>query len=113
MSRTSLYVQGRRLKDGSLYVISVVDLEPAGVLVKAYNQITSAEFFLSPSEDELSEAGLSRKQEDLQKLVESIDLKEISGQTFLSSSLPGVRDAKVVPRGDQAQAFVEGVRAGE
>eukprot|EP00638_Chattonella_subsalsa_P013726 CAMPEP_0117783368 /NCGR_PEP_ID=MMETSP0948-20121206/4000_1 /TAXON_ID=44440 /ORGANISM="Chattonella subsalsa, Strain CCMP2191" /LENGTH=164 /DNA_ID=CAMNT_0005611777 /DNA_START=125 /DNA_END=619 /DNA_ORIENTATION=- len=114
MNRSSLYVQGRKLCDNNLYVISVVDMEPAGLLVKAYNQMNSQEYFLTPSEEELEDAGISRQRTDLQKLVESLDLKEISGQTsFLSSSLSKIRDAKVIPRGDAAKSFLQACPAGQ
>ena len=60
--------QGKKLSDESLYVINIIDLEPAGLLVKAYNQETNAEYYLSPSEGQLKDAGLTRSEEDLTKV---------------------------------------------
>uniref|UniRef100_A0A7S2XW71 Uncharacterized protein n=1 Tax=Fibrocapsa japonica TaxID=94617 RepID=A0A7S2XW71_9STRA len=113
MNLSYLYVQGRQLSDGGMYIISVTDLDPAGVLIKAYNQVTSSEYYLSPSEDELEEAGLSRQKEDLKTLVESIDLTELSGgRTFLRSSLAGIKDPKVIPQGAEAAQFIKSIPAG-
>ena len=46
--------QGKKLADGDMYIITIIDMEPAGLLVKAYNQSSNAEYTLSPTEVSLS-----------------------------------------------------------
>ena len=45
---------GRKLEGGQLYLLSVFDLEPSGIIVHAYNQITSKEYVLPVLEKEVS-----------------------------------------------------------
>lgn len=59
-----------------MYIITIIDLEPAGLLIKAYNQSSNAEYTLSPTEGQIKEAGLSRKENDLTRLADSIDIVE-------------------------------------
>jgi len=46
----AIFSTGRKLRDENLYVISLYDVEPAGIVVKAYAQATSSEHSLSVSE---------------------------------------------------------------
>ena len=50
MRRSSLYTVGRQLDDETMYILSVIDLEPAGVLIHAYNQANSEELTMPVSE---------------------------------------------------------------
>ena len=53
MKNRSLYTLGRELDDGAMYILSVIDLEPAGVLVQAYNQENSEELTMAVSESQV------------------------------------------------------------
>ena len=53
MNKQSLITVGRKLKGQTLFLLSVFDLEPSGVIVHAYNQIDSKEFLLPISEAEV------------------------------------------------------------
>ena len=50
---TAIYSTGRKLSDDDFYIISLYDVEPNGILVKAYNQEHSFEYALSVSEQEV------------------------------------------------------------
>ncbi|GMH51581.1 hypothetical protein TL16_g01043 [Triparma laevis f. inornata] len=76
-----------------MYIITIIDLEPAGLLIKAYNQSSNAEYTLSPTEGQIKEAGLSRK-------------------TFISSTIPSIKDQKVIPQGPLVQTFISGTTVG-
>lgn len=54
MRNRSLYTLGRELEDGNMYILSVIDLEPAGVLLQAYNQENSQELTMPVSETQVS-----------------------------------------------------------
>ena len=54
MNNVALITVGKRLLGDTLYLVSVFDLEPSGVLVKAYNQNDSREYSLPISEREVS-----------------------------------------------------------
>ena len=53
MNKPALYTCGRKLQDGNLYLISVFDVEPSGVIIQAYDQTHSKEFILPVSEEEV------------------------------------------------------------
>lgn len=53
MNKRSLYTLGRELDDGCMYILSAIDLEPAGVLVQAYNQENSEVLTLPVSESQV------------------------------------------------------------
>ncbi|GMH58397.1 hypothetical protein TrRE_jg8771 [Triparma retinervis] len=99
--------QGKKLSDESLYVINIIDLEPAGLLVKAYNQETNAEYYLSPSEGQLKEAGITRSEENLTKLADSIDIYTKGSNTYISSSLPAIKDNKIIPQGPAVKDYID------
>jgi hypothetical protein len=54
MNKVSLLTLGKKLSDGNLYMLSVHDLEPSGVIVHAYDQINSIEYVLPVSEFEVN-----------------------------------------------------------
>ncbi len=54
MNKVSLLTQGKKLQDGNLYVLSVYDLEPSGLIIHAYDQLNSKEYTLPVSEYEVS-----------------------------------------------------------
>jgi hypothetical protein len=54
MSKTALLTTGKQLgASNELYLLSVHDLEPSGVMVSAYNQNDSSEYLLSITEMEV------------------------------------------------------------
>lgn len=50
---TALITVGKRLLGDALFLVSVFDLEPSGISVKAYNQTDSREYSLPVSEREV------------------------------------------------------------
>eukprot|EP00518_Triparma_eleuthera_P003973 CAMPEP_0182465040 /NCGR_PEP_ID=MMETSP1319-20130603/8965_1 /TAXON_ID=172717 /ORGANISM="Bolidomonas pacifica, Strain RCC208" /LENGTH=160 /DNA_ID=CAMNT_0024664717 /DNA_START=42 /DNA_END=524 /DNA_ORIENTATION=- len=110
--KASVFTHGKKLADGDMYIITIIDMEPAGLLVKAYNQSSNAEYTLSPTESQISAAGLSRSEADLTSLASSIDVYTTSDRTFISSSLPAIKDQKVIPQGENVAAFIESTTVG-
>lgn len=53
MNKVSLLTVGKKLQDENLYVLSIYDLEPSGLLVHAYDQTKSKEYVLPVSELEV------------------------------------------------------------
>ena len=53
MNKVSLLTLAKKLSDDNLYVISIYDLEPAGLIVSAYDQTNSKEYNLPISEQEV------------------------------------------------------------
>ncbi len=53
MNKAALVTSGRKLEGGQLYLLSVFDLEPSGIIIHAYNQITSKEYMLPVKEKEV------------------------------------------------------------
>eukprot|EP01038_Epipyxis_sp_PR26KG_P006257 gene6257-8617_t len=74
MNKVSLLTLGKKLQDENLYLLSIYDLEPSGVIVHAYNQVNSQELILPITEMELAHAGISRSVVSLTSLIESIEL---------------------------------------
>ena len=96
-----------------MHIITIIDLEPAGLLVKAYNQTTNSEHFLSPSEAQLSAAGVKRTTEGLTRLADSIDVSTTKEKgTQITSSLPEIRDNKHIPLGADVQTHIASTPAG-
>lgn len=54
MNKVSLLTIGKKLQDQNLYVLSIHDLEPSGVIVHAYDQVKSKEYILPITEHEVS-----------------------------------------------------------
>ena len=54
MNKVSLLTVGKKLQDGNLYVMSIYDLEPSGLIVHAYDQRNSKEYMLPLSEHEVN-----------------------------------------------------------
>jgi hypothetical protein len=52
MNKVSLLTVGKKLQ-GNLYLLSIYDLEPSGLIVQAYDQIQSKEYLLPVSEKEV------------------------------------------------------------
>ena len=54
MNNAALITIGKKFGNGDLYLLSVFDLEPSGVIVHAYNQVDSKEYQLPISEYQVS-----------------------------------------------------------
>lgn len=52
MNKVSLLTVGKKLQN-NLYLLSIYDLEPSGLIVHAYDQIQSKEYLLPISEKEV------------------------------------------------------------
>jgi hypothetical protein len=102
------------LSDNQTYIINIIDLSPAGLLVKAYSQESAQEYTLSPTEEQLKEAGLlGRSDEDLQTLAESLDItrKGDGERMILSSSLEAIKDQKIIPQGpEEVNAYLNSIQ---
>mmetsp|Transcript_719 Transcript_719/g.628 ORF Transcript_719/g.628 Transcript_719/m.628 type:complete len:162 (-) Transcript_719:41-526(-) len=97
MNKTALITVGKKLKGNDLYLLSVFDLEPSGVIVHAYNQVDSKEYQLNISEYEFSKARLKRNSEELNRLIDSIDLIEKDGHLVLYTSIDDISNIKIKP----------------
>ncbi len=53
MNRAALITIGKKMSAEHMYLLSVFDLEPSGVMVHAYNQADSQEYILPVSEMEV------------------------------------------------------------
>ena len=110
---TRVYAQGKKLSDDAMYIITIIDLEPAGLLIKAYNQTSNAEYFLSPSEAMLSASSLSRSPADLTKLADSIEVFTTPDKgTFIASSIATIKPNKHIPQGPAVQTYIASTSAG-
>jgi hypothetical protein len=74
MNKVSLLTIGKKLQDDNLYVLSIYDLEPSGLIVNAYDQTKSKEYILPISEHELARADIDRSTASLKSLLESVEL---------------------------------------
>lgn len=52
---------------------------------------------------QLVKAGLSRSEDDLRLLAESIDIYHIADKTFIHSTLDGIAKPKIIPTGDDTR----------
>ena len=60
MNKAALLTMARKFQaDDDLYLVSIFDLEPSGIIVHAYNQINSKEYVLPVSEMEVHCISLS------------------------------------------------------
>ena len=109
MNKPSLLTVGKRMgSEDGLFILSVFDLEPSGVIVQAYNQIDSKEYLLPITEMELAEAGLTRQIPSLKSLLDSIQLVA-QGTTglVLESSFEKISNIKKRPAGDELKIMME------
>jgi hypothetical protein len=112
MRKAAILTTGKQL-NGLPYVISVYDLQPAGLLIRAYEPSASTELTFAPSEGELDLAQLTRSESDLKGLVDSLAIVDKGGQPFLESSIRGLLKPKVVPKGDGVRTFISNTMVGE
>lgn len=58
MNKASLLTVGKKLQ-GNLYLLSIYDLEPSGLIVHAYDQVQSKEYLLPISEREVNSISIT------------------------------------------------------
>ena len=109
MNKQALYTSGRKLAGGgaAVYLVSVFDLEPSGVIVHAYNQTNSAEYSLPVSEADLARAGITRAPPSLSTLVESVLLIPSGDGFVLQSSLESISDNKRRLSGEEVEGLIK------
>lgn len=108
----AIYNCARALDDNDIYILQMFDASPSGLLVKAYRQTESIEYFMPITESELDNAALSRSQQALSKLAESLSLVKMGEEQVLVSSIAGIIKPKVLPSGDGVRQFIGRTKAG-
>jgi len=101
MNKVSLLTIGKKLQDGNLYVLSIYDLEPSGLIVNAYDQTNSKEYILPVSEHELARADIDRSTSSLKSLLESVELTEQGYDMILQSTNEHIKKVKQRLIGDE------------
>ena len=107
MNKEALCTVGRKLDSNGLFILSVFDLEPSGVLVQAYSQITSKEYLLPVSEAELAAAGFTRSQSSLLALLETLVLAPAGGEWVLASTNLSISRIRRRPTGEEVEKMLK------
>ena len=108
MNKPALFTAGRKLQGGGVHLLSVFDLEPSGIIVHAYNQISSSEHSLPISEADLAKAGYTRSKESLAALLETIVLVPLPGGGLdLQSTNEDVGRNKLRPTGEEVENMIK------
>jgi hypothetical protein len=107
MNKAALMTSGRKLEGGQLYLLSVFDLEPSGIIVHAYNQITSKEYMLPVLEKEMAASKITRSKEHLAYLLETIKMVPAGGEYVLQSDLDTISKIKRRPTGEEVEAMIK------
>lgn len=107
MNKPTLLTIGRQLGD-KLYVFSVYDLEPSGILVQAYNQASQQEYLLPITEKELVDTNLNRSRDSLQYLLDNISLEPFGiSELALQTNFETIKKQKKRPTGDDVEAALK------
>jgi hypothetical protein len=107
MNKPALLTMGKTLNKDKLYVLTVYDMEPAGVIVQAYNQADSKEYILPISERELASANVTRAVDQLTYLLDSLFLSPFGDDWALQSSLDGIKTQKKRPTGEEVEGMIK------
>ena len=107
MNKEALATLGKKLEGTSLYILSVYDLEPSGLIVQAYNHISSKEYQLPISEADLRASGFSRAPKSLLELLETIYLEPVGGEYNLASSSTAISKTKRKPTGEEVEKMLK------
>ena len=108
MNKPALLNAGKLFNRGDLYVISIYDMEPSGILVQAYNQESSKEYLLSVSERALMASGYNRTKESLTIFIETLSLSPYSeNELALQSSAKGIQEQKRRPTGEEVGELIK------
>ena len=98
---------GKTLNEDKLYVITVYDMEPAGIIIQAYNQATSKEYLLSVSERELAASKVTRAKDQLMSLVDTLYLSPYGDDLALQSSFDSIKMQKKRPTGEEVETVIK------
>jgi hypothetical protein len=112
MNKSALITVGKKFHGESMFLLSVFDLEPSGVIIHAYNQADSQEYMLPVTEVELAQSGFTRAQESLASLLDTIFLEANGTQWSLQSKNANIKGQKVRPTGDQLEALIRSTENG-
>lgn len=108
MNKAALFTAGRKLQGQSaVYLLSIFDLEPSGIIVHAYNQVNSAEYILPISEAELANAQFIRTPVSLAALLETIVLNPVGEGFELKSTHEMISDVKPRLTGEQVEDMIK------
>lgn len=107
MNKEALATLGKKLEGKSLYILSVFDLEPSGILIQAYNHISSREYLLPVSEADLRASEFTRAPSSLQVLLETIYLAPQGGEFVLESTCETISKIKRRPTGEEVEKMLK------
>ena len=107
MNKEALATLGKKLEGRSLYILSVFDLEPSGLIVQAYNHISSKEYLLPVSEADLRASGYTRAPNSLLAFLETIYLEPAGGEYVLASTSPEIAKIKRRPTGEEVEKMLK------
>ena len=107
MNKAALITVGKKFHEDSMFLLSVFDLEPSGVIIHAYNQKDSQEYSLPVTEMELGESGFSRSPQSLADLLQTIYLVPQGNTWALQSSNPKIKCRPPRPSGDELEALIK------
>eukprot|EP01035_Chromulina_nebulosa_P050933 gene50933-69294_t len=107
MNKPSLLTLGKKLQDENLYVISIHDLEPSGLIVHAYDQIHSKEYVLPVSEYELAQSGITRSGASLTNLIDTIELVRQGEELVLQSTNDAISKIKKILTGQSLENMIK------
>lgn len=107
MNKAALYTAGRKLQGSSIYLLSVFDMEPSGIIVHAYNQVNSSEYLLPISERDLANAKFTRAPASLAILLETIVLVPMGTDFELQSTNENIRKVKKSLSGDEVENLIK------
>lgn len=110
MNKEALATLGKKLDpvgSAGMYIISVFDLEPSGLIVQAYNHISSKEYLLPVSEADLAASGYTRAPKRLMALLETMYLAQMGGEYALASSCESIAKIKRRPTGEEVEKMLK------
>lgn len=107
MNKERLHTKSQKLANNFVYLLSVYDLEPSGVLVVATNNMDSKERILPVSEKELAAGGYSRAWYSLDQLLSTIILQPVGKDYVLASTDPQLSKIRKSPTGDEVELLIK------
>ena len=98
---------GKKLEGKSLFILSIFDLEPSGVIVQAYSEISSKEYLLPIMEKELAAAGYTRAKASLLALLDTLFLVPAGGEFVLASTNDSISRIRRRPTGEEVEKMLK------
>ena len=93
--------------NGKLYVVSIYDLEPQGLIVNAYDQDSSKQYNLAVSEYDLYNSEVNRTKSSLMELIDTLVLTPRGDDFVLESTIPTITKEKERLLGDNLMNSLE------